>query len=350
MAKVVTLPVPVSTTEAEHARSDTERNRRLFAWALAVLVQLGDTVTFDANRAEVILAIRDALHPESGRPQDHFRGLTQGGLKLILRNRFAELKKARLATLRQRHERQKQAHWSDQLILNENGKTVANIANLILMLQAAPKWKGVLAYDEFAARVVKRPQGKQKSEALRTLAVNDEWFTDRLSNISGKDCIIETAGVLIVEIAEMDALTKATTSATKAFLSRRYDRFRPPWGKHSGTLPRRCVFAGSINPAVGGYLKDPTGARRFWPVACQGMIDRDGLEEVRDQLWAEAVYQYKSGARWWLDRPELEALANAEQAARFLVDVWEGIAPTLAFGTYSKAPSASLAKSRRCTC
>src|SRR5262245_9184169 len=166
-------------------------------------------------------------------------------------------------------------------------------------------------------------KGSKKSEALRTLAVNDEWFTDRLSHISGKDCIIETAGVLIVEIAEMHALTKTTASATKAFLSRRLDRFRPPWGKHPVTLPRQCVFAGSINPAVGGYLKDPTGARRFWPVACQGMIDRDGLEEVRDQLWAEAVHQYKAGALWWLETPELEALANEEQAARFLVDEWE---------------------------
>jgi predicted P-loop ATPase len=450
--KIVTLPVPISRSEGEHARSDTERNQRLFAWALAVLNQLGldkaiaaasieelHSMTFDANRAEVILAIRDALHPNSGRQEDHFRGLTQGGLKQILRNRFAELKKARLAILRRRRESQKQAHWSDQLILNNNGKIIANVANLILMLQSAPKWKGVLGYDEFAARVVIRkrapwgdeatnapwtdqhetqarvwfqrdagvspsagdvgravqvaarsnqfhpvrdyfnslvwdgvprlrrwlqtyfhagdseyvraigprylisavariyhpgakvdhvlvlegPQGKQKSEALRTLAVNDEWFTDRLSNISGKDCILETAGVLIVEIAEMDALTKATTSATKAFLSRRHDRFRPPWGKHPVTLRRQCVFAGSINPPVGGYLIDPTGARRFWPVACQGLIDRDGLEEVRDQLWAEAVQQYKSGARWWLETDELEALATAEQAARFLVDAWE---------------------------
>src|ERR1700722_5968914 len=43
------------------------------------------------------------------------------------------------------------------------------------------------------------------------------------------------------------------------------------------------------------------------------MIDRDGIEHDRDQLWAEAVARYKSGARWWLETPELEALATAEQ-------------------------------------
>ena len=35
--------------------------------------------------------------------------------------------------------------------------------------------------------VLEGPQGKQKSEALRTLAVNDAWFTDRLSHVSSKD-------------------------------------------------------------------------------------------------------------------------------------------------------------------
>jgi predicted P-loop ATPase len=166
-------------------------------------------------------------------------------------------------------------------------------------------------------------QGKQKSEALRTLAIKDEWFTDRLSHIGGKDAIMETAGVLLVEIAEMDALKRASSSASKGFLTRRHDRFRPPYGKHTINLPRQCVFAGTINPPVGGYLTDPTGARRFWPVLCHGMIDREGIERDRDQLWAEAVVRFKARTKWWLETPELEALATAEQKARFKVDVWK---------------------------
>jgi putative DNA primase/helicase len=82
-------------------------------------------------------------------------------------------------------------------------------------------------------------------------------------------------------------------------------------------------FAGSINPPAGGYLTDPTGARRFWPIACRGTIDRDGLEAVRDQLWAEAVRRFKADEPWWLETPELEALAAAEQEQRFVVDAWE---------------------------
>jgi putative DNA primase/helicase len=36
------------------------------------------------------------------------------------------------------------------------------------------------------------------------------------------------------------------------------------------------------------------------------------------------VYRFKTGEPWWLETPELEALATAEQAARYVVDAWEG--------------------------
>jgi putative DNA primase/helicase len=449
MVGVIKLSVPASRDADEHARADTQRKQRLFDWADAVLMKLGlakalaaarsieelRSVTFDADGAEVTLAIRDALHPASGHCQEHFCNLREGGLKQVLKNRFAELKKTREAALW----RGKQPDWRDQLILDKEGKIIANLANLILILTEAPKWKGVLGYDEFNALVViKRrppwgeeasntpwtdhhesqvrvwfqregrispsagdvgravqaaarynpfhplrayfealawdgvprleswlqryfhvedseyvraigprylisavariykpgcqvdhtlvlegPQGKQKSAALRTLAIQDDWFTDRLSHLASKDAALELAGVLLVEIAEMDALIRATSSTAKSFLTRRVDRFRPPYGKHPINLPRQCVFAATINPPVGGYLKDPTGSRRFWPATCHGTIDRDGLEKVRDRLWAEAVHQYKAGASWWLETPELEALATAEQAARFVVDAWE---------------------------
>jgi predicted P-loop ATPase len=171
--------------------------------------------------------------------------------------------------------------------------------------------------------VLEGPQGKLKSEALRTLAVRDAWFADRLSHVASKDAAQETAGVLVIEVAEMDALTRAAPSAMKAFITRRYDRFRPPFGKHPINRGRQCIFAGTINPTVGGYLKDPTGARRIWPVTCHGMIDRDGIERDRDQIWAEAVTRFHAGAKWWLETQALEALANVEQAARFKTDVWK---------------------------
>ena len=167
--------------------------------------------------------------------------------------------------------------------------------------------------------ILEGPQGILKSSALRALA-GAPWFTDRLSNLGSKDSSMEVAGEWFIEMSELDALTRATNSAIKSFITRRNERFRPPYGKHVVERPRQCVFVGSINP-IGGYLRDPTGARRFWPVAC-GVIDLEALVRDRDQLWAEVVVRFQAGARWWLETPELQALATAQQAARFEVDAW----------------------------
>ena len=172
MVDPIKLPIPTPPPNADaHARADTERNRRLFDWAEAVLKALGldmavaaarsiedlRWIALDVNSAEIALALRDALHPTSGQRQEHFRGLREGSLKAILRNRFTVWKKDREATLRRG--KAPKSDWTDQLILDKDGKICPILANLILILREASRWKGVLGYDEFAARVViKRPR------------------------------------------------------------------------------------------------------------------------------------------------------------------------------------------------
>jgi predicted P-loop ATPase len=166
--------------------------------------------------------------------------------------------------------------------------------------------------------VLEGDQGIQKSSALRALA--QPWFSDRISKPGSKDSAMEVAGIWVIEWSELDALSKAGNSAIKSFVTRRHDRFRPPYGRHVVERPRQCVFAGTINPN-GGYLNDPTGARRFWPVTC-GVIDLQGLVRDRDHLWAEALVRFRAGNPWWLETPELEAMATAEQERRFRGDPW----------------------------
>jgi putative DNA primase/helicase len=83
--------------------------------------------------------------------------------------------------------------------------------------------------------------------------------------------------------------------------------------------PRQCVFTGSVNHST--YLRDETGGRRFWPVHC-GEIDVDALARNRDQLWAEAVSQYRGGEVWWLETPELNREAERQQSDRYEEDAW----------------------------
>lgn len=175
-----------------------------------------------------------------------------------------------------------------------------------------------------AVLVLEGDQGRGKSTALSILA--GDWFADRLSDVRGKDAAEELSGVWIVEIAELHSVAKADASAIKAFLSRTADRFRLPYARRSSTILRQCVFAATVNPE-GGYLKDPTGGRRFWPVTCTA-IALPPLREDRDQLWAEAVHAYQGRESWWLDSDE-ELLAGMEQSQRYQSDPWH--APILAY-------------------
>jgi predicted P-loop ATPase len=166
--------------------------------------------------------------------------------------------------------------------------------------------------------IAESPQGSGKSRAFKTLG--GEWFTDEIADLGSKDSAMQTRGVWIIEIAELDSMSRADSGKIKAFMSRTTDRFRPPYGKHLIESPRQCVFAGSVNHSQ--YLRDETGARRFWPVAC-GTIDNAALARDRDLLWAEAVARYRSGGVWWLDSAELIVQAHEEQASRYEGDAWE---------------------------
>src|SRR5256885_4362531 len=97
-------------------------------------------------------------------------------------------------------------------------------------------------------------------------------------------------------------------------MSRTADRFRPPYGMRLVESPRQCVFAGTVNHST--YLRDETGGRRFWPVAC-GRIDVEALARDRDQLWAEAKARFEAGCVWWLDSAELVRMASEDQTERY---------------------------------
>lgn len=166
--------------------------------------------------------------------------------------------------------------------------------------------------------ILEGEQGTKKSTALKTLA--GEWFTDEIAELGSKDAAMQTRGVWIIEIAELDSMSRPEVGKIKGFMSRTTDRFRPPYGKRLIDSPRQCVFAGSVNHAT--YLRDETGNRRFWPVTC-GDINIDALARDRDQLWAEARERFRDGSPWWLDSKSLNQQATEEQADRCEVDAWQ---------------------------
>lgn len=166
--------------------------------------------------------------------------------------------------------------------------------------------------------IIEGPQGTRKSSAVR--ALGGQWFTDEISDFGSKDAAMQAATAWFIEIGELDAMSKAETSRIKAFISRTTDRYRPPFGRRVIESKRPSVFWGTTNSDA--YLKDETGARRFWPIQA-GRIDIDAIGRDRDQLFAEAVHLHRQGEPWWMTGVDIERDAKVEQKARYLEDPWQ---------------------------
>jgi predicted P-loop ATPase len=148
------------------------------------------------------------------------------------------------------------------------------------------------------------------------------WFSDTAFDIRDKDAKQTLSGVWVMEIAELAQFSRADVDLLKNFISSSVDRYRMPYGTTVQDYKRQCVFIGTTNNT--NYLRDKTGNSRFWPVRFgKGRLDRKKLEDDRDQLLAEAKFCYELGENLWMDTPELEKQAMAQQLSRLEVDEME---------------------------
>jgi len=167
-------------------------------------------------------------------------------------------------------------------------------------------------------------QGQGKSSMLKLLAGGDENFSD--AEIIGSDKREQqeaVQGVWIYEVGELEGMSKHDVTAIKLFLSKSHDSARPAYGRTRVDRPRRCIFVGTTNDE--GYLRDPTGNRRFWPVKLHArLLDLDGVARDRDQLWAEATLAEATGEPLMISS-DLWGAASVAQQARVTQDAWEDL-------------------------
>ncbi|MEM1040398.1 MAG: VapE domain-containing protein [Pseudomonadota bacterium] len=167
--------------------------------------------------------------------------------------------------------------------------------------------------------ILEGEQGSGKSTALKTLG--RDWFSDaELGRLDNKDSAIVLQGTWIFELPELTALKRSEVNTLKSFISRPADKFRAPYDRIASEYRRQFVFCGTTNNSE--YLNDPTGNRRFLPVAT-AKIDLTALARDVDQIWAEANLIELSGASITLPT-HLWAEADLRQKERLSGNWWYG--------------------------
>jgi predicted P-loop ATPase len=137
------------------------------------------------------------------------------------------------------------------------------------------------------------------TQALRALAVEDDWFIDGLVHLFGslkesarKETFSQASVELrgppldrwIVEVNELKGVSSDDAAALKAFLPNCHDVVRAAYARESVRIARQFVIIGTTDK-MEGYLRE---VPEFWPVRIQ-RFDLVRLRADRDQLWAEAA-------------------------------------------------------------
>lgn len=159
-------------------------------------------------------------------------------------------------------------------------------------------------------------QGQGKTRGVRAMVPEDTFR--ELSFHQDEDARARLMrGALMVELGELSGLRSREIETIKAWITRSKEDWVPKYQEYAVTLQRRCVIQGTSNPT--DLLDDPTGARRWLPMAC-GEADVEAIARDRDQLWAEARVMHAAGGVEWR---KAQALAEGVHDDYRVTDTWE---------------------------
>ena len=152
-----------------------------------------------------------------------------------------------------------------------------------------------------------------------------DYYNDKLNFKNEFDLNIALTSFALINIDEFDKTTNSQQIVLKYLLSSSDVKFRPPYGKTIKLYRRYTSFIGTTNQLK--PLVDPTGSRRFVCVGVNGNINfEDNLPY--EQLFAQALYLFNNGERFWLNDDEIKTLIAENEPYQHLNDLVEMIGET----------------------
>lgn len=129
-------------------------------------------------------------------------------------------------------------------------------------------------------------------------------------NPSNKDTLVQISECILVNLDELENLSKNEIGVLKELISKAAVRIRRAYGFHVENMPRRASFSGSVNDKE--FLNDTTGNRRFLCFEVTNIQYNHGIS--MDQVFSQAYALFSQDFQFWFDGTETQEIAaNNEQ-------------------------------------
>ena len=172
------------------------------------------------------------------------------------------------------------------------------------------------------APILTGPQGIGKSRGVAAMAPMPEFATTMSFHEPEVERTRKMRGTLVVELAELQGLRSRDREEILAWVTRSQEHWTPKYKEMSKTFKRRFIMFATTNDD--DFLDDPTGERRWLPLACGkrhgfGNVHVPGIAAVRDQLWAEGAARFAKDGLLWRDAERLARGVHGEYKSD---DLW----------------------------
>jgi len=152
-------------------------------------------------------------------------------------------------------------------------------------------------------------QGKFKTTFLDYLCpqcLKSYLFTGKIDPQS-KDIQTLIAEFLFINIDDqLKELNKKDENALKNLITTPSVKYRRPYDIYIEEYPHTASFMASVNGSE--FLTDPTGSRRFIAFDVVDVNINETNKIRMDDVYAEVMFYYRSGIRYWFDDNEIQEL------------------------------------------
>ncbi|WP_217607353.1 VapE domain-containing protein [Chitinophaga sp. GbtcB8] len=128
------------------------------------------------------------------------------------------------------------------------------------------------------------------------------YYFSGIPNLRNKDAKIRLAECFLINLDELDSLSKANTERLKEIITAFEVRERRPYAHYDENMPRRASFMGSVNNKQ--FLNDTTGNRRF---LCVEVNEINFAHDINmDNVYSQALALFRAGFQYYFDSNDIE--------------------------------------------